>query len=121
MRYDNTLVERPSGTGGIVTGACNAAASPPFTGPAADIFAGPLPAAPVSAPPGAYQLKPGGIWIDSGNNSLYGASVSDLSGISPPGATQSSAPPAGPGPAEDFAGNARPRGLAVDLGAYEKQ
>jgi hypothetical protein len=105
VRYYNTLVERPVGNGesGIVSGIYNAAvlSGLGFSGSAAEIFAGPLPSqAPATALPGAYKLKSLGIWINGGDNSLYTA-VS--------------------GPPEDFAGADRPRGSAIDLGAYEKQ
>jgi hypothetical protein len=128
--FDKTLVEHP-GNSGIVTGKYSAGASAEksFLGSAADIFAGPLPPseAPVSAPPGAYQLKSPGIWIDAVDNSSdqspYQQAVYNLSGVSP--GSLASAPALVPGPGEDFAGNMRPLGAidlgAIDLGAYEKQ
>jgi hypothetical protein len=122
MRYDNTLVERPDGYGesGIVSGIYNAGVSEPFSGSVDHIFAGPLPSqAPATATLGAYQLKPGSIGIDKGNNTLYDTAVYDLSGVSP--GDPASTPPLRPGPLTDFAGANRPQGVAIDLGAYENQ
>jgi hypothetical protein len=98
FQFNNTLVDHSVGGSGIVTGSYNASPAMPFSGPAAAIFADPLPpeSAPESAPIAAYQLK-SGIWINAGNNGLY------------------------TGPSTDFAGNARPQGTAIDLGAYEKE
>jgi hypothetical protein len=121
VAFKNTLVERPAADGGngIVTGAYNAAPSEPFSGSAGDIFAGPLPSssAPVAAPLGAYQLKSGSVAIDKGNTSLYGQ-IYGLPNVNP-GDSASTPPPTSPGPAADFAENARPQGV-IDLGAYEK-